>query len=55
MAKIVLQTVCKYEYDTDTKKTRVLSNYTTPIGAGSWARKKAPKPLQPEEAEERYM
>jgi len=40
MTKITLQTVVQYEYDTETQRTRVLKNYTTPIGEGSKAKKK---------------
>lgn len=51
MAKITLQNVTQYEYDTESQKTRILKSYTTTIGKGSKAPIKKVTTLKTEESE----
>ena len=44
MAKIRFQSLCQYEYDTETGRTRVISAFTKPIGeAGKNRQRGRPK------------
>lgn len=59
MVKVRFNTTVKYEVDTETGATRILSKWTTPMGEGSWdKKKKKPKnqvELVSEEISEEYM
>ena len=57
MVKLVFNTNVQYEYDTETNKTRVLKNYTVPMGKGNWQKKvvKTPKQLVSDTIEEEYI
>lgn len=46
MVKYITQHVVQIEFDTETGKQRVIKQYATPIGKGSWEKKK-PKPPKP--------
>lgn len=57
MVNVRLQTVCQFEVDTDTGQSRVLRQYTTPIGTGSKMQKPKKKEFDmvTEEIEEVYL
>lgn len=55
MAKITLQTVTQYEYDTETNRTRILKAYTTTVGKDSKAPKNRTITLKTEESEVEYL
>jgi len=56
MVKVRFQQTVQMEYDTDTGKSRVLKQYATPLGKGSWNRKKpSVKPLLGGEVKEEWV
>jgi len=57
MVKLAFNTTIKYEYDTETKQTRIMSKWTMPMGKGSRFKKvkKEPIQLEAEEIREEYI